>query len=194
MNGFLTGSLRDASECNSHGSSEGLSGRQGNNKLPVRPAQTPLGVLECRPHLPVTRSSSGPHDRREQRQQESSLHRSPSSQSGAISSDTFAQRTGCPQCPLLVDRTDHLSLPLCSGPLGESSFSPSVLSIFNHPADFHALQLPQQSPALQPVDTTEASRAAEDKGTDKSSYQRENWCVWQVLSSENPDTLPESLV
>lgn len=194
MNGFLTGSLRDASECASYGSSDGLSSHQGNNKLPIRPAQTPLGVLECRPHLLVTRSGSGSYDRREQRQQESLLHRSLSSQSEAISSDTFTQRTGCPECPLLMDRTDNLSLPLCSGPLGESSFSHSVLSIFNHPADFHALQLPQQSPALQTVETTDASRAAKEKGTDKSNYQRENWCVWQVLSSENPDTLPESLV
>ncbi|XP_013874121.1 rho GTPase-activating protein 6 [Austrofundulus limnaeus] len=183
----FTGSLRDASECDSYGSSEALSSHQGNNKLPVRPAQTPLGVLECRPHLLVT-------DRREQRQQESSLHRSPSSQSGAISSDAFAQRTGCPQCPLLMDRTDNLSLPLGSGPLVESSFSHSVLSIFNHPADFHALQLPQQSPALQTADAADASRAAKEQGTDKTNYQRENWCVWQVLSSENPETLPESLV
>ncbi|XP_017278064.1 rho GTPase-activating protein 6 isoform X2 [Kryptolebias marmoratus] len=187
----FTGTLRDASECDSHGSSVGLSSHQGNNKLPVRPAQTPLGVPECRPHPPVTRSSSCLPDQREQRRQESSP---PSSQSGAISSETMAQRTGCPPCPSHMDRTDSLSPPPGSGPSEESSFSHSVLSVFNHQTGFHTLQLPQQSPALQTVDTTDASRPAKEKGSDKSNLQREKWCVWQVLSSENPETLPESLV
>jgi len=117
---FLPGSLGDASECDSYGSSEGLSSHQGNNKLPIRPTQTSLGVLECRPHLPVTRSSSGHHDQREQRQPESSLHQSLSGQSGVISSDNLAQRTGCPACPLLTDSTDSLSPLRCSGPLRET--------------------------------------------------------------------------
>ncbi|XP_072253068.1 rho GTPase-activating protein 6-like isoform X1 [Leuresthes tenuis] len=120
INHHITGSLGDASECDSYGSSEGLSSHQGNNKLPIRPTQTSLGVLECRPHLPVTRSSSGHHDQREQRQPESSLHQSLSGQSGVISSDNLAQRTGCPACPLLTDSTDSLSPLRCSGPLRET--------------------------------------------------------------------------
>uniref|UniRef100_A0A1A8UBS7 Rho GTPase activating protein 6 n=2 Tax=Nothobranchius TaxID=28779 RepID=A0A1A8UBS7_NOTFU len=187
----FTGSLGDASECDSFGSSEGLSSHQGNNKLPVRSTQTPLGVLDCRPHPLLTRSSSGPHDQREQRQQESS-HQSPSVQSGAINLDTFAQRTECPPCPLFMDRTDSLSLPLCSGPLRETSHS--KLPFFNHQRAPESLQLPQQSPALQTVDTAHASRPVKEKASDKPDTHTERWCVWQVLSSETPEALPESLV
>ncbi|XP_037542929.1 rho GTPase-activating protein 6-like [Nematolebias whitei] len=182
----FTGSLKDASEYDSNGSSEKLSGHHGNNKLPVSPAQTPLGVWECRPPLPVTRSSCSP-DQREERRQESSPRQSPGSQSG-----TLAQRMGCPPCPSLVDRTHSSSLPLCS--LGESSFSHSVLSILSHQTDFCTLQLPQQSPGLQTVDATDASRPAKENVSDKTNGQREKWCVWQVLSGENTETLPESLV
>ncbi|MED6277067.1 hypothetical protein CHARACLAT_009405 [Characodon lateralis] len=47
----ITGTLGDASECDSYGSLEGLSSHQGNKELPIRATQTPLGVLESRPLL-----------------------------------------------------------------------------------------------------------------------------------------------
>ncbi|XP_034549819.1 rho GTPase-activating protein 6-like isoform X2 [Notolabrus celidotus] len=103
-----TGSLGDVSECESYGSSEGLSSRQGNNK-PAGPTQTSLGVLDNRPHLPVTRSSSGPHDQRGQRQQQSSLHQGLSGQSAAVSSDNLAERTGHPACLSLKTFKRHSS-------------------------------------------------------------------------------------
>ncbi|KAM7380468.1 hypothetical protein PAMP_003761 [Pampus punctatissimus] len=95
------GSLGDMSECESYGSSEGLSSHQGNNKLLVRPEQTSLGVLDCRPHLPVTRSSSSPHKQKGQRQPESTLHQGVGSQSEALSSDILAERTGHLSGPFL---------------------------------------------------------------------------------------------
>uniref|UniRef100_A0AAQ5Z7B7 Rho-GAP domain-containing protein n=1 Tax=Amphiprion ocellaris TaxID=80972 RepID=A0AAQ5Z7B7_AMPOC len=181
---FLPGSLGDASECDSYGSSEGLSSHQGNNKLPVRPTQTSLGVSECRPHLPVARSSSGPHDQREQRQPETSLHQSLSSQSAAISSDNLAQRTGCPACPLFKVRTDSLSPFHCSRPLRETHISHSTPSLFTHKPD---LQTPQQS-------QQSASGPGEEKGPDPSNWQTERWHIWQMLSKENPEALTETLV
>ncbi|XP_021177557.2 rho GTPase-activating protein 6 isoform X2 [Fundulus heteroclitus] len=185
---FTGGSLGDASECDSYGSSEGLSSHQGNNKLPIRATQTPLGVLESRPHLPATCSSSDPYDHREERQPES-LHQSLSSQSGAVSSDSSVQRTGRPPCPIFMDRTEGLSPRQCSGPLSETSNSRCALSVFKHQADVQTLLLPQQSSALQTVD------AAEKKsGPDCSNLQTEKWHVWQMMSSKNPETLPESLV
>ncbi|XP_008273874.1 rho GTPase-activating protein 6 [Stegastes partitus] len=190
----ITGSLGDASECDSYGSSEGLSSHQGNNKLPVRPTQTSLGVLECRPHLPVTRSSSGPHDQREQRQPETSLHQALSSQSGAISSDNLAQRTGCPACPLYKVRTDSLSPFHCSGPLRETHISHSTPSLFTYKPDPQIPQQSQQSPALQTGDTTDASGPREEKSPVPSNWQTERWHIWQMLSKENPEALPETLV
>uniref|UniRef100_A0A3P8U907 Rho GTPase activating protein 6 n=1 Tax=Amphiprion percula TaxID=161767 RepID=A0A3P8U907_AMPPE len=191
---FLPGSLGDASECDSYGSSEGLSSHQGNNKLPVRPTQTSLGVSECRPHLPVARSSSGPHDQREQRQPETSLHQSLSSQSAAISSDNLAKRTGCPACPLFKVRTDSLSPFHCSGPLRETHISHSTPSLLTHKPDPQTPQQSQQSPALQTGDTTGASGPGEEKGPDPSNWQTERWHIWQMLSKENPEALTETLV
>ncbi|CAN9497703.1 unnamed protein product [Ophioblennius macclurei] len=179
----ITGSLGDTSECDSYGSSEGLSSHQGNNKLPVRTTQSSLGVAESRPHLPVTRSSSGPHDQREQRQPESSLHQAMSGQSGASSSDNLAQRTACPACPLLKVRTESLSPPslCCSGPLRETRISHSTPSLSGNRPDH-----PRQSPDLQTADRTHASGPAD--------CQKERWHVWQMLSTKNPEALTETLV
>ncbi|KAM9343032.1 rho GTPase-activating protein 6 isoform 2-T2 [Pholidichthys leucotaenia] len=182
-----TGYLGDVSECDSHGSSERLSSHQGNNKLPVRPTQTSLGVLECRPHPPVTRCSSGPHDQIEQ--PESSLHQAPRSQSGAISSDDLAQRTGCPACPLSKVRTDDSSPLHCPGPLRDTHIPHSTPPLFKYQPDPKTPPLPQQSPAPQTEDTTDA--AGPGLGPDSSNLQTERW---QVVAKENPETLPETLV
>ncbi|XP_005723631.1 rho GTPase-activating protein 6 isoform X2 [Pundamilia nyererei] len=160
----IAGYLGDVSECDSYGSSEGLSSHQGNNKLPVSATQMSLGVSECRPHPPVTRCSSGPDDQREQRHPESLLlHQAMSSQSGAVSSDNLAQRTGCTECPLLQ----------------------------------HDPQIPQQSQQsadFKIVDTADATGPGEEKGPDSSNWQKERWHIWKMMSKENPEALPETLV
>ncbi|XP_038576544.1 rho GTPase-activating protein 6-like isoform X2 [Micropterus salmoides] len=187
----ITGSLGDMSECESYGSSEGLSSHQGNNKLPVRPKQTSLGVLEIRPHLPVTRSSSGPHDQRGQGQPQSSLHQGLTGQSEAVSSDNLAQRTGQPACPLLKVKTNSLSPLQYSGQLRETHISHSMPSLFTYQPDTQTSQQSQQSPALQTVD---ASGPGQEKGHGTPNCQTERWHIWQILSKENADALPETLV
>ncbi|MEQ2251486.1 hypothetical protein ILYODFUR_011396 [Ilyodon furcidens] len=184
----ITGSLGDASECDSYGSLEGLSSHQGNKELPIRATQTPLGVLESRPLLPVTCSNSGPHDHAEHRQPESLLHQSPGSQSRAISSDSSVQRTGCPPCPLFMDRTEGLSSCVCSGPLRETSVSHCAFSVLNHRPISQTLLLPQHSTALPTIDVAEKKT-----GSDCSNLKTE-WNVWQMMSKKNPEALPESLV
>ncbi|XP_047227575.1 rho GTPase-activating protein 6-like isoform X2 [Girardinichthys multiradiatus] len=184
----ITGSLGDASECDSYGSLEGLSSHQGNKELPIRATQTPLVVLESRPRLPVTCSSSGPHDYAEQRQPESLLHQSPGSQSRAISSDSSVQRTGRPPCPLFMDRTEGLSSCVCSGPLRETSVSHCAFSVLSHRPISQTLLLPQQSTALPTIDVAEKKT-----GSDCSNLKTE-WNVWQMMSKKNQEALPESLV
>ncbi|XP_034069378.1 rho GTPase-activating protein 6-like isoform X3 [Gymnodraco acuticeps] len=186
------GSLGDASDSESYGSSEGLSSHQGNNKLPVRPAQTSLGVLEIRPHLPVTRSSSGPHDQRGHRQPQSPLHQGLSSQSGALSSDNLAERTGRPACSFLKVRTDGLSPPHYSGKLRETHISYSTPSLFTYKPDPQTPLL--QSPAPQTVDTAAASGPGLENGPGTPNWQTERWHIWHILSKENEDALPETLV
>ncbi|XP_049451135.1 rho GTPase-activating protein 6-like isoform X1 [Epinephelus fuscoguttatus] len=190
----ITGSLGDVSECESYGSSEGLSSHQGNNKLPIRPTQTSLGVLGFKPHLPVTRSSSGPHDQRGQRQPQSSLHQGLGSQSGALSSDNLAERTGHPACPLLKVRTDDLSPLHYSGQLRETHISYSTPSLFTYQPDPQTSQQPQQSPAPQTVDTADASGPGQEKDPGAPNWQTERWHIWNILSKENADALPETLV
>lgn len=190
----ITGSLGDVSECESYGSSEGLSSHQGNNKLPVRPIQTSLGTVEIRPHLPVTRSSSGPHDQRGQRQTQSSLHQRLSGQSAALSSDNLAERTGQSACPLLKVRTDGSSPLYCSGQLRETHISYSTPSLFTHQPDPQTPQQCQEGAAPQTVDTADASGPGQEKSTGTPNLQTERWHVWHILSKDNADALPETLV
>ncbi|KAM7407360.1 hypothetical protein PAMA_003198 [Pampus argenteus] len=175
----ITGSLGDMSECESYGSSEGLSSHQGNNKLLVRPEQTSLGVLDCRPHLPVTRSSS-PHDQKGQRQPESSLHQGLSSQSEALSSDILAERTGHPSGPFLKVRRDieDLSSLHYSGPLRETHISHSKPSIFTYQHNPQTPQLSQQSSTPETEDTADTS--GQEKGTSTRNWQTGRWHVWQI--------------
>ncbi|XP_019945208.1 rho GTPase-activating protein 6-like isoform X2 [Paralichthys olivaceus] len=190
----VTGSLGDMSECESYGSSEGLSSHQGNHKLPVGPTHSSLGVLDCRPHLPVTRSSSsGPPDRLGHRRPGSSLHQGLSSQSGAISSDDLAARTGLPSCPLLKVRVGRLSPLDYSGPLRETHISHSTPSLFTCPSDPQTAQQSQHSSASQTGDMTDASGRGRRKSS-RPNWQTERWHIWQILSKENSEALPETLV
>ncbi|XP_067372862.1 rho GTPase-activating protein 6-like isoform X2 [Channa argus] len=181
-------------ECESYGLTEGLSSHQGNNKSPVRPMQTLLDVLECRPHPPVTRRSSGPQDQREQRQPESSLHQGLNGQSVAISLDNLAERRDHPVCPLLNVRTDSLSSLRYSGPLRESHISNSTPSLHMCQSHLQTPQQPQQSPTYQTVDTADSSGPGQEKGPGRLEWQTEKLHIWQILSKDNAEALPESLV
>ncbi|XP_028292717.1 rho GTPase-activating protein 6 isoform X2 [Gouania willdenowi] len=185
----LTGSLEDTSECDSCGSSERLSNHQGNNKLPVSPTQMSLGILESRPHLPVTRSNSSPHDRRERGQLQSSPHQALSGQSASMSSDNLAKRTGRPTCPLLQVRTDTSSPLNCSRRLRETHISYSTPSLLTNQPESLRPALPQQSPALQ---TGEGADVQKTPNT--LNWQTERWHLWKKLSKDNPEAVSETLV
>uniref|UniRef100_A0A8K9XA69 Rho GTPase activating protein 6 n=1 Tax=Oncorhynchus mykiss TaxID=8022 RepID=A0A8K9XA69_ONCMY len=174
---FPLGSHGDVSE---HGSSEGLDRHQGNNsKLPVRRTYTSLGVPECRPHPPVTRCSSSPLTERGQRQQgtDSLLHHRPQGRPGAGSSEDLALRGGVsqPASPSLRGRpggrVDGRPPPPYPGPLRgthrECSHSTPSLSL---------------------------STPLEGKVPVSPEWQRESWQIWKLLSTDNTDTLPETLV
>lgn len=189
----LPGSLGDMSECESHGSSEGLSSHQGNSMLLIRPTQTSLGMLEVRPHLLVTRSSSGPHDQREQPQLQSLLHQRLCGQSGALSSDNLSGMTGHPcACPLLKVRTHSLSPLNFPGQLRETHISHSTPSLFMYQSGLQTPQCSTQSPASQTVDA--AHGTGQGNGSSAPGWHTEKWHIWQILSKENSDALPETLV
>uniref|UniRef100_A0A7N8XNK2 Rho GTPase activating protein 6 n=1 Tax=Mastacembelus armatus TaxID=205130 RepID=A0A7N8XNK2_9TELE len=194
MDNHVTGSPGgDVSESESCGSSEELSSPQGNSSLPIRTTQTSLGALECRPHLPVTRSSSGPHDQRGQTQAEL-LHQRLSGQSGAISVDNLTERTEHPVCPLLKVRTDNLPHLHYTGPLRETHISHSTHSLFKYHPDLQSPQQSQQSSGPQTVDTTDSSVPEPENGTGAPEWQTERLHMWQILSKGNADAMPETLV
>lgn len=190
---FPAGSLGDVSECESDGSSEGLSSHQGNNKLPVRQSQTPLGVMEIRPHPSVTRSCSGPHDQRGQRPP-TSLPQGSSSQSAAFSSESPAEKTRA--CASIKVGADGVSRPRCSGRLRETHMSRSTPSLFSHQPDAQTQQQQQQqqSPAPQAAGSADASGPGLQKRLGTPNWQTERWHIWNILSKDNADALPETLV
>ncbi|GAA6228752.1 rho GTPase-activating protein 6-like [Lates japonicus] len=190
----ITGSLGDMSECESYGSSEGLSSHQGNQKSPVRPAQPSPGAQVSRPHLPVTRSSSGPDDQRGQKQLESSLHHGLSGQSGAISSDNLAARAGHSPYSLFKVKMGGLPPHHYAGPLRDTHISHSSPSLFTGQSDLQIPQQSQRSPAPHTVDTADASGPGNKKGPGAPDWQTERWHIWQILSKDNADALPETLV
>uniref|UniRef100_A0A3P8NZ52 Rho-GAP domain-containing protein n=1 Tax=Astatotilapia calliptera TaxID=8154 RepID=A0A3P8NZ52_ASTCA len=145
-----------------------FTGIAGNNKLPVSATQMSLGVSECRPHPPVTRCSSGPDDQREQRHPESLL--------------------------LHQVRTDSLSSLNCSRPLRETHISHSTPSLLKSQHDPQIPQQSQQSADFKIVDTADATGPGEEKGPDSSNWQKERWHIWKMMSKENPEALPETLV
>lgn len=163
-------------------SSEGCIGHQGNNKLPGTP-QSSLGVLEIRPHLPVTRSSSGPHDHRGQTQPPWPLHQRLSNQSGAISLGNLAAMTRHPSCPLLEVRTHVLSHN--DGSLKETHITHSTSSLPTHQP---ALQAPRTA------DTTTSSGSGQVNGAGAPDWRTQRWHIWKIMSEENTDKMPETLV
>ncbi|XP_054644190.1 rho GTPase-activating protein 6-like isoform X2 [Dunckerocampus dactyliophorus] len=178
---FTIGGLGDASEWKSFGSSEGLNGRQGNNKLPIRPTtQISLDALECRPRPLVPCSRSGgcgdsPGDQMESRQPEPSLHQVPISQSGAISSDNLADRTGRPVDMFLKDGGDCLFRPV-----RKIHVSHSAPSFITHHTE---AQTQNRTPRNGP-----------EQATEKAKSQTDRCHIWQILSNNNGDALPETLV
>lgn len=194
----VTGSAGDTSECESYGSSEGLNSHQGNNKLPVTTTKTLLGGQEFKPHLPVTRSSSsGPQDKRGQIQTESLLHQGQSGQSGALSSENLAERTGHSAGPFFKVRTDGHSPLYDRGLLRETHIShspPSLVKYQPQGLDFQSQQFSQQSTDSQTVPTAHLPESGQGVHPNALEWNSERWHIWKLLSKENADALPETLV
>ncbi|XP_056882463.1 rho GTPase-activating protein 6 isoform X1 [Takifugu flavidus] len=180
----FTGSQGNMSEGSSRSSQEGLDGFHGDGRpqATVQWTQSASGPSECRPHPPVTRVYTSPH-----------------------------VPIGQPRLQLNIK-----ALPRASGNgpsphsrLQQGDSSPAALSDSHSPPPYHAhhqLAATQSSPhpaaAQQPpllqgrrnnsASTTEAQMAPH--GPEWQDWQRERWQIWQLLSSENADTLPETLV
>uniref|UniRef100_A0A8C4INA0 Rho GTPase activating protein 6 n=1 Tax=Dicentrarchus labrax TaxID=13489 RepID=A0A8C4INA0_DICLA len=109
-------------------------------------------------------------------------------------SDNLAERTGHPACPLFKVRTHSLSPLQYSGQLRETHISHSTPSLFTYQPDPQTPQQSQQSPAPQTVNTSDAAGPGQERGPGAPDWQTERWHIWQILSKDNADALPETLV
>ncbi|XP_038835727.1 rho GTPase-activating protein 6-like isoform X1 [Salvelinus namaycush] len=197
------GSHSNMSEGSSRSSQEGLDCLQGDARQVVRRTQTSLGVAECRPHPPVTRVCSSPHSEAGRPRLLLSLnhvtppHPHPDSQSAASSAEDLPQgirqqaipspnyaHSGPPPPPY-GGLSSRLS-PAASKPAQPVSPSPAAPP-HQHPLQGGRPMVPQNSASPTTDSMVPMSQEWQD-------WQRDRWQIWQLLSSENADTLPETLV
>ncbi|XP_071185735.1 rho GTPase-activating protein 6-like isoform X1 [Salvelinus alpinus] len=203
------GSHSNMSEGSSRSSQEGLDCLQGDARQVVRRTQTSLGVAECRPHPPVTRVCSSPHGEAGRPRLLLSLnpltppHPHPDSQSAASSAEDLPQGighqaipspnsahsgpalSGRPPPPPYSGSSSRLS-PAASKPAQPVSPSPAA-PLHQHPLQGGRPTVPQNSASPTTYSMVPMSQEWQD-------WQRDRWQIWQLLSSENADTLPETLV
>ncbi|XP_034533883.1 rho GTPase-activating protein 6-like isoform X1 [Notolabrus celidotus] len=190
-----TGSHGNMSEGSSRSSQEGLDGLhgEGRQQTTLQRTQTAPGVTDVRPHPPVTRVCTSPHVGRPRLQLSinpsatshiNSKHRAggpgltPASraQGGANTGD------GCPndiRCPPPYNAHHRLA--------GTQS-SPQLATAQQPPLQRGRLSGAQSNSASM----TEAQMVPHTP--EWQDWQRDRWQIWQLLSSDNADALPETLV
>uniref|UniRef100_A0A674D363 Rho GTPase activating protein 6 n=1 Tax=Salmo trutta TaxID=8032 RepID=A0A674D363_SALTR len=168
----------------------GLDCLQGDARQVVRRTQTSLGVAECRPHPPVTRVCSSPHGEAGRPRLLLSLnpvtppHPHPDSQSAASSAEDLPQ--GIRHQDIPSPNSAHSGPP--PPPYSAQPVSPSPAAPpHQHPLQGGRPMVPQNSASPTTDSMVPMSQEWQD-------WQRDRWQIWQLLSSENADTLPETLV
>ncbi|XP_074520905.1 rho GTPase-activating protein 6-like isoform X2 [Halichoeres trimaculatus] len=183
------GSHGNMSEGSSRSSQEGLDGLHGDSRqqTTLHRTQTAPGVTEIRPHPPVTRVCTSPHVGRPRTNPSvtshlNSTHAAPGlspasrSQSGAKTSE------GCPN--------DSRSPPPYNAHhrLAGTQSSPQLATAQQPPLQRGRLSGAQSNSAS----STEAQMVPHTP--EWQDWQRDRWQIWQLLSSDNADALPETLV
>ncbi|XP_059183940.1 rho GTPase-activating protein 6-like [Centropristis striata] len=177
-----TGSHGNMSEGSSRSSQEGLDGLHGDNRpqAMLQRTHTSPGIAECRPHPPVTRVCTSPHVEAGHAR----LQLNANSSVTANLNHTLGLRHG-----LKPQTGDDGRFPPpydAHHRLAGSQSSPQLA-----PAQRPPLQHGRLSAA--PSNSTTESHMA-PHSPEWQDWQRERWQIWQLLSSDNADALPETLV
>ncbi|XP_071383714.1 rho GTPase-activating protein 6-like [Centroberyx affinis] len=172
-----TGSHGNMSEGSSRSSQEGLDGLHGDGRQQpmVRRTQTVSGIAECRPHPPVTRVCSSPHV--EAGRPRLQLNLNPSAPSHLNSQSGASEGPNDSRFPPPYNAQHRLA---------SSQTSPQLATAQRPPLQ------PGRSVATDSASTTEAQMVP--MSPEWQDWQRDRWQIWQLLSSDNADTLPETLV
>uniref|UniRef100_A0A7N6BGL2 Rho-GAP domain-containing protein n=1 Tax=Anabas testudineus TaxID=64144 RepID=A0A7N6BGL2_ANATE len=183
-----TGSHGNMSEGSSRSSQEGLDGSFGDGKqqATLQQTQSAASVPEYRPHPPLTRVCTSPR-----------------------------AETGRPRLQLSINPTEtsHLNINLTSrsqGGLNTGDGGPATLNDARSPPPYNSLHRLASSPQPTPAQRTHLQTGRPTAGQSNSAstteaemvpqspewqdWQRDRWQIWQLLSSDNADTLPETLV
>ncbi|XP_029305804.1 rho GTPase-activating protein 6-like isoform X2 [Cottoperca gobio] len=198
----FTGSHGNMSEGSSRSSQEGLDGLHGDGRQQamLQRTQTAPGIAECRPHPPVTRVCAIPHV--ESGQPRLQLNTNPSVTSH-LNSTHLHRASG--------HRLNPTSRPQGGGNTGDGG--PAVLNDSRFPPPYkahHRLASSQSTPQLAtgqlpPPQHARLSVAQSNSGSmtenqmvphspEWQDWQRDRWQIWQLLSSDSADALPETLV
>lgn len=190
------------SEGSSRSSQEGLDGLHGDGRqqATLQRSQTASGVTECRPHPPVTRVCMSPHVQIGQPRLQLSIkpsvtpHLNTSTQGLHRASGNGPNPTTRPQGGANTGDGGPAMLNDCPPPynahhrLAVSQSSPQLAAAQRPPLQRGRLSAAQSNSAS----TTEAQMVPHSP--EWQDWQRERWQIWQLLSSDNADTLPETLV
>ncbi|XP_047433045.1 rho GTPase-activating protein 6-like isoform X2 [Mugil cephalus] len=199
-NQTYTGSHGNMSEGSSRSSQEGLDGLHGDGRqqTTVLRSQTAPGVPECRPHPPVTRVCTGPRAETGRPRLQLNIH--PSANSHPNSAPVLQRASR-------VNATSQGGPGTCEGsappppPLRDSRSPPPYNAHHRLAGSQSSPQLAQQRPLqhgrpgpAQSNSTTTTEAQLGPQSPEWQDWQRERWQIWQLLSSDNADTLPETLV
>ncbi|XP_070786782.1 rho GTPase-activating protein 6-like isoform X2 [Enoplosus armatus] len=185
------GSHGNMSEGSSRSSQEGLDGLHGDGRqqATLQRTQTAPGITEVRPHPPVTRVCTSPHvpSATPHLNSAQGLHRAsghglnPTArpQGGANTADGGPAMLNDSRCPPPYNAHHQLA---------SSQSSPQLATAQRPPLQHGRLSAAPSNSAS----TTEAQMVPHSP--EWQDWQRDRWQIWQLLSSDNADTLPETLV
>ncbi|KAM9181205.1 rho GTPase-activating protein 6 isoform 2-T2 [Dugong dugon] len=188
----------------------------------IRRTQTTATIAECRAHPPVSRVCSTPHAQGSSRRSERSTSRSEQSLTLSSAEDlsdseldvVWLQTRAKPlyQRPRESGRPDKRPPPPYPGP-GKQALASSqqpaepLLWRRQQPEEGSGTALEegsqtseQEHQATQQKLSSGYSARASDQNSKKLGdpswldWQRERWQIWELLSTDNPDALPETLV
>ncbi|XP_069829059.1 rho GTPase-activating protein 6 [Dendropsophus ebraccatus] len=190
-----------------------------NGKPNIRRTHTTSALQDCRPHNSVTRVSSTPPTETSRRNLE---HRGRCQHLVSSSTEHGTEdnaKTTCPQNrppPLNlqhsdINRNEARLPPPYPGSLKQGASQPHRSPVFS--AEQALWRLPRSEAAVgaslgrtQPPEQSVQNRQTSLKTPAKNQnsknltdpdwqeWQRERWQIWELLSADNPDTLPETLV
>ncbi|KAI4877110.1 hypothetical protein NFI96_026466, partial [Prochilodus magdalenae] len=192
---IYTGSYGNMSEGSSRSSQEGIDSHQGEPKQLVR-TQASLSATDSRQHTAVNRVCSSPHSG----QRHLRLNLNPDGQSASSSSEDLpvgsSHSTPSPTIfPKPANRNDARPPPPPYGHSRSATLTVSSISPTSPAPVASAQHCPQQSgKAVTQNSSSSPGGPLTPLSPEWQDWQRDRWQIWQLLSSDNADTLPETLV